>query len=78
MTPHHQHGNQPGWSFRLMALTYKLRDARISRQAFLDETRIKQGDTVLDYGCGPGSYVVEVARMVGEGGQVYALLDRCE
>ena len=73
MTPHHKSGNQPDWSFRLMALTYKLRDARLSRQAFLNETGINQGDVVLDYGCGPGSYVVTVARMVGESGQVYAL-----
>ena len=56
-----------------MALTYKIRDARLSRQAFLDETGIKPGNTVLDYGCGPGSYVVKVAGMVGEGGHVYAL-----
>jgi len=73
MTPRHERGNQPDWSFRLMALTYKLRDARLSRQAFLDETGIKTGDTVLDYGCGPGSYVARVARMVGEKGHVYAL-----
>jgi len=56
-----------------MALMYRVRDARLSRQAFLDETGINAGDTVLDYGCGPGSYVVRVARMVGESGQVYAL-----
>jgi len=73
MTPRHAHGTEPNWSFRLMAFMYKFRDARLSRQAFLDETGIKQGDTVLDYGCGPGSYVVKVARMVGEDGQVYAL-----
>ena len=73
MTPHHAHGHQPDWSFRLMALTYRFRDARLSRRKFLDETGIRQGDTVLDYGCGPGSYVVAVARMVGESGQVYAL-----
>ena len=73
MTPHHGHGSQPDWSFKLMALTYRFRDARLSRQKFLDETGIKNGDTVLDYGCGPGSYVARVARMVGESGQVYAL-----
>jgi len=73
VTPHHEHGPQPNWSFKLMALTYKFRDARLSRQAFLNETGIKPGDTVLDYGCGPGSYVSRVARMIGESGQLYAL-----
>ena len=28
---------------------------------------------VLDYGCGPGSYILPVAEMVGEAGRVYAL-----
>ncbi len=29
--------------------------------------------TVLDFGCGPGSYVIPAAEMVGSGGRVYAL-----
>jgi len=39
----------------------------------LREVGIKQGAHVLDYGCGPGSYVVPVAELVGESGRIYAL-----
>lgn len=33
---------------------------------------IKEGMTVLDFGCGPGFFSVELARMVGESGRVIA------
>jgi ubiquinone/menaquinone biosynthesis C-methylase UbiE len=33
---------------------------------------IKEGMTVLDLGCGPGFFTVEIARMVGESGRVIA------
>ena len=33
----------------------------------------KEGQKVLDYGCGIGSYTFPVARLVGEEGRVYAL-----
>ena len=64
---------QPNWAFRLMALTYRVRDARTPRSVFLEEAGIKQGSTVLDFGCGPGSYVVPAARMAGDTGTAYAL-----
>ena len=34
---------------------------------------IEPGFQVLDYGCGPGSYVTPLAELVGESGKVYAL-----
>jgi ubiquinone/menaquinone biosynthesis C-methylase UbiE len=34
---------------------------------------IRRGQTVLDYGCGSGSYAIPTARIVGEEGRVYAL-----
>ena len=34
---------------------------------------LKEGQKVLDYGCGIGSYTFPVARLVGERGRVYAL-----
>ena len=33
---------------------------------------ISEGMTVIDYGCGPGRYTTEFAKMVGESGKVYA------
>ena len=67
------HTLQPDWAFRFMALGYRFRDARTPREDFLEEAGIKQGSTVLDFGCGPGSYVVPAARMTSDAGKVYAL-----
>jgi ubiquinone/menaquinone biosynthesis C-methylase UbiE len=34
---------------------------------------IKEGDTVIDMGCGPGFFSIDMAKMVGEGGRVIAV-----
>ena len=34
---------------------------------------IKEGMTVIDYGCGPGRYATKFAELVGEEGNVYAV-----
>ena len=59
--------------FRLMSLTYRFRDFIRSRMSILSEVGIKQDFHVLDYGCGPGSYIVPLAELVGNAGKVYAL-----
>ena len=59
--------------FRLMALAFKLRDLLRPRIDILKEAGIRPGYHVLDYGCGPGSYIIDTARLVGESGMVYAL-----
>lgn len=59
--------------FRKMALTYKFRDFFVPRSKILSEVDIKRGFRVLDYGCGPGSYSMVAARLVGQTGKVYAL-----
>jgi ubiquinone/menaquinone biosynthesis C-methylase UbiE len=64
---------ESNFAFRLMALSYKFRDLRLPRKSILEEVGIKAGCYVLDYGCGPGSYVAPLAELVGESGKVYAL-----
>jgi ubiquinone/menaquinone biosynthesis C-methylase UbiE len=59
--------------FRGMSLFFKLRDLALPREKILREAGIRQGFQVLDYGCGPGGYVQETSRLVGEAGRVYAL-----
>jgi len=59
--------------FRLMSLTYIFRDLRLPRMEILKEVGIKPGFRVLDFGCGPGSYVEAASRLVGQSGKVYAL-----
>jgi ubiquinone/menaquinone biosynthesis C-methylase UbiE len=34
---------------------------------------IKEGQTVLDFGCGSGNYTIPIAKIVGTKGTVYAL-----
>jgi len=34
---------------------------------------IERGMSVVDYGCGPGRYTIEFARLVGESGSVFAV-----
>ncbi len=59
--------------FRLMALEFMIRDLFKPRKVIVQEIGIKPGFTVLDFGCGPGGYVVPVAELVGNKGMVYAL-----
>jgi ubiquinone/menaquinone biosynthesis C-methylase UbiE len=59
--------------FRGMSLIFRLRDLALPREQILREVGIRQGFQVLDYGCGPGGYVAETCRLVGEAGKVYAL-----
>ena len=53
----------------LMAWQHKFRDP--GRQ--LEKSGVQEGQSVLDFGCGPGHYTVSAARTVGEKGMVYAL-----
>ena len=64
---------EPDLNFKLMALTFKLRDLFRPRKDILDEVGIRPGFCVLDYGCGSGSYVTAASELVGRSGRVYAL-----
>jgi len=59
--------------FKFMSLGYKFRDFFLPRLNVLKEVGIKPGFNVLDFGCGPGSYIIPLAELVGESGKVYAL-----
>jgi len=59
--------------FKLMAFKFKFRDSFLPRKNILAEVGIKPGFSILDYGCGPGSYTIATAQLVGKSGKVYAL-----
>jgi len=61
------------FDFQFMSVGYKFRDFFLPRKDILEEVGIKPGFHVLDYGCGPGSYIVPLAELVGESGKIYAL-----
>jgi ubiquinone/menaquinone biosynthesis C-methylase UbiE len=64
---------ESNFGFRFMAFGYRFRDLRLPRMNILREVEIKPGFHVLDYGCGPGSYIVPLVELVGESGKIYAL-----
>jgi ubiquinone/menaquinone biosynthesis C-methylase UbiE len=59
--------------FKFMSFGYKFRDLFSSPKNTLKEVGIKPGFHVLDYGCGPGSYIIPLAELVGKSGKIYAL-----
>jgi len=61
------------FDFQFMSVGYKFRDLFRPRRNILEELGIEPGFHVLDYGCGPGSYIVPLAELVGESGKIYAL-----
>jgi 2-polyprenyl-3-methyl-5-hydroxy-6-metoxy-1,4-benzoquinol methylase len=63
----------PDFGFKLMSSFFKLRDIFRPRLDVLKEAGIKPGDRVLDFGCGPGCYIVPLAELVGPMGDIYAL-----
>ena len=56
-----------------MAFFFKIRDFIKPRLDVVKEIGLKEGFRVLDYGCGPGSYILPVANLIGNSGKIYAL-----
>jgi ubiquinone/menaquinone biosynthesis C-methylase UbiE len=60
-------------AFRIMSLIFVIRDRFLSPWSLLDEFGIERGQAVVDYGCGPGSYLRRASELVGPGGKVFAV-----
>ena len=56
-----------------MTLVFRIRDILRSRMDLLKEAGIEPGFCILDYGCGPGSYIAALAQLVGTSGEIYAI-----
>jgi ubiquinone/menaquinone biosynthesis C-methylase UbiE len=59
--------------FKFMSFGYKFRDFFLPPKNILKEVGIEPGFHVLDYGCGPRSYTIAAAELVGKSGKIYAL-----
>ena len=59
--------------FRMMASEFKIRDFVKPRQEIIKEVDLRKGFQVLDYGCGPGGYILPVSEAIGARGKLYAL-----
>jgi 2-polyprenyl-3-methyl-5-hydroxy-6-metoxy-1,4-benzoquinol methylase len=64
---------QSNFGFRLMSLIFHVRDWFHPPAKILQEAGVRSGMTILDIGCGPGSFSLAAATMVGPQGRVYAL-----
>lgn len=63
---------QSNMDFRLMSFFFKIRDKFYSPEEKIKKADIKQGESVLDYGCGSGSYTLVAVEKVGLTGKVFA------
>lgn len=63
----------PNLYFRVMSSLMAIRDRLSPRRPVLEEAGVSPGQVLLDYGCGPGSYTILAAKMVGPSGHVHAV-----
>lgn len=63
----------PNISFRLMSFVISMRDVLFPVGKRLDRFGIRKGSVVVDFGCGPGSYLERASQIVGDAGKVYAV-----
>ena len=68
-------GNEkiPNLAFRCMTLTYRIMDFFYFDKKYMETIGLQPGQTVIDYGCGPGRYIKIASERVGKTGIVYAV-----
>jgi len=64
---------QSSLSFKVMSFWFKVRDFFKPRDDVLKEVGIQPDAQVLDFGCGPGGYILPLSKMIGPYGKIYAL-----
>ena len=60
-------------NFRIISFILKLRDVFYPPKYILRDIKINPGDTVLDFGCGPGSYSIAIAELLRGSGKIIAI-----
>lgn len=69
----HKGEPQSNLDFKMMSVFFSIRDIFKKPKDILEKADINVDDYVLDYGCGPGSYSMVAAELVGLNGQVIAV-----
>ncbi|MDQ1279002.1 MAG: Class SAM-dependent methyltransferase, partial [Thermoproteota archaeon] len=68
-------------SFDLKKWLQEHPEEEVYKHQFLDknpskvlfEIGVRAGHVILDFGCGPGTYTISTAKLIGNEGRVYAL-----
>lgn len=68
-----RNGPMSDQAFNIMAFCFRITDMFSSPSTILNSMGLKFGDTVIDYGCGPGRYIKKASQLVGQEGKVYAV-----
>jgi ubiquinone/menaquinone biosynthesis C-methylase UbiE len=63
----------PDLSFRMMSVLFKISDFFKPKYNYIEQFDIRKGQTVIDYGCGPGRYIFKASDKVGTNGLLYAV-----
>jgi len=63
----------PSLAFHMMSFMFVIRDMLVPPENKLIQFNIHEGDTVIDFGCGPGGYVMAASKLAGNTGTVYAV-----
>lgn len=63
----------PDSAFRLMKMFFNIYYFFKPPLKYLEKFGIKPGQTVIDYGCGPGAFIKDASQLVGKDGTVYAV-----
>ena len=73
MTKKKELGKQSNIDFKFMSFFFRIRDKFHPPRDKIEKAKIKLGNIVLDYGCGPGSYTLAAADIVGTSGKIIAV-----
>ena len=61
------------FSFKMMSIIFKISDFFNPKHNYVEQFDIKKGQTVIDYGCGPGRYIFKASDKVSTTGIIYAV-----
>lgn len=59
--------------FKFMSFMFSIRDVFSTPENKLYKFGIKPGDTLIDYGCGPGTYIKKASELIGSAGTIYGV-----
>ncbi|MBD3227262.1 MAG: methyltransferase domain-containing protein [Candidatus Lokiarchaeota archaeon] len=69
---HNKKNHKSNLDFKIMSFFFKIRDFFKDPNKKIEKIGLNEGDYVLEYGCGPGSFTIPIAKKVGASGKVFA------